>query len=58
MCRDDGVIVTEDDLKSLILSLDDAAIENENWDDVIEKRSSTVYYKAKCCKPKVLICCF
>uniref|UniRef100_A0A7N0ZXD8 START domain-containing protein n=1 Tax=Kalanchoe fedtschenkoi TaxID=63787 RepID=A0A7N0ZXD8_KALFE len=45
-------LITEDDLKNLILSLDDKSIEKEKWDDVIEKRSPTISYKAKCCKHK------
>ncbi|KAL8136991.1 hypothetical protein V2J09_002992 [Rumex salicifolius] len=43
-------VVSDADLKSLIDSLDERDI--DKWEDVIEKSSHSLVYKAKCCKPK------
>lgn len=47
-------LISDGDLKSLIDNLDDKADETRNgkWENVIEKRKTSLSYEAKCCKPK------
>lgn len=46
-------LVTDADLKDLIISLEGATDEGEIWEDVIDKKNEQISYKAKCCRPKV-----
>lgn len=46
-------IIGDVDLKTLIDNLDEKLNPNERWDNVVDKRNSSVSYNAKCCKPKV-----
>jgi len=54
MCRI-SELITEGDLKCLIDNLDEKANEIEKWENVTEKSKGLLSYKAKCCKPKVII---
>ncbi|URE15950.1 hypothetical protein MUK42_12341 [Musa troglodytarum] len=45
-------LITDADLRDLMISLEGNLEENERWEDVIEKSSDLVSYKAKCCRPK------
>ncbi|KAL9228434.1 hypothetical protein vseg_004017 [Gypsophila vaccaria] len=45
-------LVSESDLRTLIENLDEKVNETETWENVIEKGKSSVFYTAKCCKPK------
>lgn len=45
-------IVTNEDLKFLMMILDGNLNENAKWEDVIDKRSDHLFYNAKSCKPK------
>nr|XP_009410229.1 PREDICTED: uncharacterized protein LOC103992307 [Musa acuminata subsp. malaccensis] len=45
-------LITDADLRDLMISLEGNLEENERWKDVIEKSSDLVSYKAKCCRPK------
>ncbi|KAK4761078.1 hypothetical protein SAY87_005971 [Trapa incisa] len=45
-------IVSDDDLKFLIDNLEENPDELERWELVTERRSDTVFYTAKSCKPK------
>ncbi|PKI72572.1 hypothetical protein CRG98_006949 [Punica granatum] len=45
-------IVSEDDLKFLLDNLEEKPDEAEKWEMVTERSNNTVYYTAKCCKPK------
>ncbi|PPS10386.1 hypothetical protein GOBAR_AA10256 [Gossypium barbadense] len=42
----------EGDLKFLIDNLDEKRNEDENWENVIDKKNNFLSYKAKCCKSK------
>ena len=52
MCRT-SEIIRDADLKALVEDLDEKINSNERWDNVVDKRNDSVYYNAKCCKPKV-----
>ncbi|KAL2932877.1 Phosphatidylcholine transfer protein [Bienertia sinuspersici] len=47
-------LISDGDLKSLADNLDELANEagDEKWDHVIEKSKASLFYNAKCCKPK------
>ncbi|CAL9774332.1 unnamed protein product [Musa acuminata subsp. burmannicoides] len=45
-------LITDADLRDLMISLEGNLEENERWKDVIEKSSDLVSYKAKCCRSK------
>ncbi|KAK8504500.1 hypothetical protein V6N12_017779 [Hibiscus sabdariffa] len=45
-------IVNNSDLKFLIDNLDEKCNEDENWENVIDKKNNFLSYRAKCCKPK------
>lgn len=45
-------IVTNEDLKFLMMILDGNLNENAKWEDVIDKRNDHLCYNAKSCKPK------
>ncbi|KAH9622850.1 hypothetical protein KSS87_007188 [Heliosperma pusillum] len=45
-------LVSNGDLRYLIDNLDEKVSETETWDNVIEKSNGSVFYKAKCCRPK------
>jgi hypothetical protein len=46
-------IVTNEDLKFLMMILDGNLNENAKWENVIDKRNDHLCYNAKSCKPKV-----
>ncbi|RZS05656.1 hypothetical protein BHM03_00036196 [Ensete ventricosum] len=46
-------LITDADLRDLMISLEGNLEENERWEDVIEKSSDLVSYKAKCFRPRV-----
>ncbi|XP_043714016.1 uncharacterized protein LOC122662449 [Telopea speciosissima] len=45
-------IISVEDLRNLINSLDGKLNEMEKWENVIDKRNDLLSYNAKCCKPK------
>ncbi|MBA0622944.1 hypothetical protein Godav_008444 [Gossypium davidsonii] len=45
-------IVSDSDLKFLIDNLDEKLDEDEKWETVIDKKTNSLSYKAKCCRPK------
>ncbi|XP_074287947.1 uncharacterized protein LOC141613103 isoform X2 [Silene latifolia] len=45
-------LVSNGDLQYLIDNLDEKVSETETWENVIEKSNGSVFYKAKCCRPK------
>ncbi|KAI9195115.1 hypothetical protein LWI28_011847 [Acer negundo] len=45
-------VVSDADLKFLIQNLDDNNIQDEHWENVIDKRNNFMSYSAKCCRPK------
>ncbi|TYI93267.1 hypothetical protein E1A91_D02G125500v1 [Gossypium mustelinum] len=45
-------VVSDSDLKFLIDNLDEKRNEDENWENVIDKKNNFLSYKAKCCKSK------
>ncbi|KAK2641028.1 hypothetical protein Ddye_022791 [Dipteronia dyeriana] len=45
-------VVSDADLKFLIQNLDDNNIQDEHWENVIDKRNNFMSYTAKCCRPK------
>ncbi|XP_042495448.1 uncharacterized protein LOC122074612 [Macadamia integrifolia] len=45
-------IISVEDLRNLINSLDGKLNEKENWENIIDKRNNLLSYSAKCCKPK------
>ena len=47
-------IVSDSDLKFLVDNLDKKLNEDEKWENVIDKKTNFLSYKAKCCKLKVL----
>lgn len=49
-------LISDGDLKILIDNLDEKANDPENgkWENVTEKSKTSLSYKAKCCKPKVI----
>lgn len=48
-----SMLITDADLRDLMLNLGGRLDGNEIWEDVIDKRSDLVSYKAKFCRPKV-----
>lgn len=46
-------IVSDADLRNLINELDEKGEENLQWNNVVDKRNSSVTYSVKNCKPKV-----
>ncbi|GMI91954.1 hypothetical protein like AT3G13062 [Hibiscus trionum] len=44
--------VSDSDLKFLIDNLDEKLNEDEKWENVIDKKTDILSYKAKCCRPK------
>lgn len=48
-------LISDGDLKSLIDNLDENGIDTDNgkWENVTEKSRASLFYRAKCCKPKV-----
>ncbi|KAA8541510.1 hypothetical protein F0562_022662 [Nyssa sinensis] len=45
-------IISDLDLKKLIDNLDEKLYDNGKWENVIDRRNSSLSYNAKCCKPK------
>ncbi|CAL9181139.1 unnamed protein product [Musa hybrid cultivar] len=45
-------LISDADLRDLMISLEGKLQENERWEDVIEKSTDLVSYKAKCFRPK------
>ncbi|CAO2840445.1 unnamed protein product [Amaranthus hypochondriacus] len=47
-------LISDGDLKSLIDNLDENGIDTDNgkWENVTEKSRASLFYRAKCCKPK------
>ncbi|RWW49118.1 hypothetical protein BHE74_00044774 [Ensete ventricosum] len=46
-------LITDADLRDLMISLEGKPKRNERWEDLIDKRSDLVSYKAKFFRPKV-----
>ncbi|WOK96351.1 stAR-related lipid transfer protein 7, mitochondrial [Canna indica] len=45
-------LISDADLRNLIISLEGKLQGDDRWEDVIDKSSDLVSYKAKCCRPK------